>query len=70
MFGFLRKKPKAHVPEPDISAAARQLATAPRHPRKISKAKAAERRMTNRLRADLRAKGKTHLHPIDWSTFE
>lgn len=64
MLGFWRRKPR-HA-EPDLTAAARQLAKAPR----TDPAKHRRRTMTNRLRADLRAKGIANLPPIDWSTFE
>lgn len=69
MFGFLRRhKAEQAAPAQDLSAAARQLASAPRREDKPKRPRT-NRAMTDALRADLRAKGHTHLEPIDWSKF-
>lgn len=73
MFGFLRRRKAAEAaPAQDLSAAARQLAAAPRRedkPKRPRTNRALIRAMTDALRADLRAKGHAHLEPIDWSKF-
>lgn len=56
---FSRKQPEA--PAIDVSAAAAALSRY-----RMSEQQAKQRAMTNRLRSDLRAKGKD-LPPIDWS---
>lgn len=73
MFGFLRRhRAEQAAPAQDLSAAARQLASALRRedkPKHLRTNRALVRAMTDALRVDLRAKGHTHLEPIDWSKF-